>query len=384
MIAYNQQWLEHLYIQNQARESFKRDCITEEERKQIKIKYPASFYTPNFFIRAGLFLLTGIVLSFSLSLLFLMFLGEIDKAGKILCFISGILNIVVLEYFIREKRHYRSGIDDALLWGGILFLFGATNIDTSYSYFTYTIIFFLLTLTAAVRYADALVAVICYLCFLMAIYYAFENAGTFIKSLLPFLLIIVSFVMYFWMHQKRKSKKFSVYFYCFSCIEITSLLTLYVAGNYFVVRELSNEMFNLHLLPGQAIPYGFVFWIFTIAIPIIYLFVGIQRKDRVLLRAGFILIAATVFTIRYYHAILVAEGAMMLAGSILLIIAWGLTRYLKTPKHGFTSQEDLLANEAKLQVEALVIAQTLSSQNAGDKTQFGGGSFGGGGASGEF
>ena len=68
----------------------------------------------------------------------------------------------------------------------------------------------------------------------------------------------------------------------------------------------------------------------------------------------------------------------------MMAIAYLLINYLKYPKAGFTSEEKL-SHPSSLNIEALIIAETLPGQpetKAG--TQFGGGNFGGGGASGEY
>jgi len=81
------------------------------------------------------------------------------------------------------------------------------------------------------------------------------------------------------------------------------------------------------------------------------------------------------------------EVAMTLGGIGMIGIAYALIRYLKTPRHGFTeaSSDERHAMEA-LQIESLVIAQTMShaATPRPDQFEFGGGSGGGGGASGDY
>ncbi|MEO7049719.1 MAG: hypothetical protein ABI091_30730, partial [Ferruginibacter sp.] len=168
-------------------------------------------------------------------------------------------------------------------------------------------------------------------------------------------------------------------------VEITSLITLYAAGNYFVVQQIGDLMFN-SISTSNTLPFGILFWIFTAAIPLVYLFFGIKNKDAILLRVGLLLIAAIIFTIRYYHALMPAEAAMTLGGILMVLIAWVLTRYLHTAKNGFTSIEiDKRNAPGKAQIEALILAQTFSQTHAQNAdTKFGGGDFGGGGASGDF
>jgi membrane protein YdbS with pleckstrin-like domain len=119
---------------------------------------------------------------------------------------------------------------------------------------------------------------------------------------------------------------------------------------------------------------------------LVYLTLGIFKKDSILLRVGLILIAAIVFTVRYYYSILDAEILMIAGGATMILLAWLLTRYLQTPKFGFSSEEGDSKNVMdKLHIESLILAETFSQQpSAGDDQQFGGGDFGGGGASDDF
>ena len=78
---------------------------------------------------------------------------------------------------------------------------------------------------------------------------------------------------------------------------------------------------------------------------------------------------------------------LFICGAIMLIVSFGLIRYLEPPKFGFTSA--VLANTNKIgniNIEALIIAETFSGtqQPTSNDTNFGGGSFGGGGATGDF
>ena len=199
--------------------------------------------------------------------------------------------------------------------------------------------------------------------------------------------MIASALVYFFTQQLLKSGKWKQYSNGLLLASISALVCFYAAGNYYVVREASIAMFNLDLKEGQDIPFGWLFWIFTIAIPLLYITRGIQKKDAVLLRTGLLLVAAVIFTVRYYYHLLPAETAMVAGGILFIGIAYTLIKYLHEPKYGFTHKEQ---NDAffmdKLQVESLVIAQTFSGPAlpADTGTQFGGGSGSGGGASGEF
>ena len=385
MIAYNKEWLGHLIIRKDIEEVFDENCITKAEQKIINEKYDVPFYTPNIFIRIGLFILTIIIMLFSFGLLSLLFLDAIGKMAGVLAIIFSIIGYLFLEYIVKAKKHYRSGMDEALLWGSALAFFAGISLPNDLPGLVNCIIIFILTLYSSLRFADRLMAIAMYISLLGIVFYSCIESGGFVKTIVPFMMMAASAMIYYFAGKLRSKKYLLHYKGCLEMILITSLCSFYVAGNYFVVRELSNSLFHMNLQPGEAIPYGWLFWIFTIIIPFIYISRGIQRKDVVLLRVGLLLIAALVFTIRYYHTIMSVELEMALSGIILIVIGYGLMKYLHKPKHGFTYREIIKKNTlGKLNIESLVLAETFSPGIEVKGTEFGGGDFGGGGASGEY
>ena len=386
MIAYNETWLKNLFIQHEATEAFENNCITKEERDQVLLQYPASFYTPNLFIRTGLFILTTVIMLFSFGLLVLISLNGGEHFIFTITIFFSVLAYVALEYMIKRKKHYQSGVDDALLWGAAMALFFGISLQYDLTSTQNCIIIFLISSFNTLRYADRLMAAISFISFAAILFFECLNAGGILKSFLPFIVMAISFLVYFVTGKLNRILNFNVYADCLNVLDVVSLLTLYVAGNYFVVRELNNSMFKMNPEPGQSIPFGWLFWIFTCSIPVLYIARGIQKKDGLLMRTGLVLVAAMVFTIRYYHAVLPVETAMIIGGIPLIIFAWWLSRYLSIPKYGFTSVEETTVRKPGIsQVESLILAETFSAlpQQTGD-TKFGGGSFGGGGASGDF
>jgi uncharacterized membrane protein YgcG len=129
-----------------------------------------------------------------------------------------------------------------------------------------------------------------------------------------------------------------------------------------------------------------LFWALTLLTPLVYIFIGLRKKDRLSLDIGLLLIAASIFTIRYYYHVLPLEWAMTIGGILLIGIAYACMRYLKTPQKGFTCDPDADQHFVEaLNLEALVIAETFQpATQPGNDFQFGGGSGGGGGAGGEF
>ncbi len=384
MIAYNNTSLHNERIQEQSTTAFENNFLSKEELLAIKQKYPVQFYTPNIFIRIGLFILTGIVLSFSFSLFSLLFMSSLENTWKGLMLFFALLTYAALEFMVQTKHHYKSGVDDALLWNFAGMLFGSISLILDAGALTNCVLAFFISLYCGIRFADRIMSVVALLSLLGILFFAFTDHLGISKAVIPFVLMAASAAVYFLIKNLEKKESLTNYEHCFTIISIASLLSFYAAGNYYVVREVNNAMF--HLSSDGSLPFGWMFWVLTVLIPILYIARGIQKKDAIFLRVGLLLVAAMIFTIRYYYSVVPHEVAMTIAGTILLLLSYGLISYLKQPKFGFTYAELNKENKfEKLQIESLIIAETFGQQSKPEETtKFGGGSFGGGGAGGEF
>ena len=391
MIAYNTTWLDNLLVQQETDKALRHQTIGPEEAQAIKTRYPVGFYTPNLFIRIAFFLLTVVIVSFTLGILSLLFIGGggLVEWG-IVVLLLGLFVYIALEFFIKSKHHYRSGIDDALLWLSAGFLLIGVNAIHGLSYTANAILLLIVTLYLSLRFANAVMSLAATIFLLAVIFLLYIKLGAVAKATTPFLMLLVCGGLYAGLQQAARRTEWKHYSFCCTLCTIVVLVCFYLAGNYYAVREASNAMFDLHLREGQGIPAGWFFWIWTLTIPVVYIFRGIQKKDPLLLRVGLLLIAALVFTIRTYYHLLPIETAMVAGGLVLLVTAYSLMRYLKTPRHGFTAkQADDPHFMDKLQVESLIIAETFHPAPPATPTpesgfSFGGGSGSGGGASGGF
>ena len=385
MIAYNKTWLDNLFIKEEAENAFYLNHINSSEKENIESLYPVGFYTPNFFIRIGLFFLTVVIAGFSLGLLALLLMDNIENSFKGIILFFGLAAYGMLEFFVRSNKHYRSGVDDALLWISAFSIIISLNLLFEFSFLTNAIIIFIVAGYFSVRFADWVMTCITTIAFLAIIFLFYLKAGTFARFTVPFILMGVCSIIYFFIKKIFEQKKYSHYYINGIVVQTTLLFGFYLAGNYFAVTEMSKQFFH-SLKENESISLGWLFWIFTVAIPVLYIWWGVKKKDVVLIRAGLILIAAMIFTIRFYYAVLPLETAMVLGGIFLIAVSYALTKYLATSKNGFTSAE-LLNQSAqnKLNIEALIISETFGNiHSPAAATNFGGGSGGGAGASGEF
>lgn len=389
MIAYNSQWLRNLHDRDAADNAATAGNITAEEKQSVYNAYPVGFYSPNIFVRIGLFLLTIVIASFSMGLFSLMFLVSANNPEiqfAVLCIVFAIAMLVVLELMIK-KNHYRSGVDDALTWGSGAALLGGINSAGSITGEYNALLILLIALVFFIRYVNGLMAVLAVLAFGALVFLLMLRMGPVARAILPFVMMGISAGAYFLSGSLMKQVNLRLYQTGFRMVRVVALFCFALAGNYYVVREASVSLLGMDLAPGSSIPLGWLFWIFTVCIPVIYIVYGLRRKDRDMLIAGLLLIAVMVFTVRYYYHVLPAETAMLLGGLLLILLAYLAMKYLRVPRNGFTAEADsTINNRATANLEALLIAQTLSGPAgpADSGTQFGGGSGGGGGAGADF
>jgi hypothetical protein len=384
MIAYSKTGLDNLHIQDQAKEALANQCISEVEEATIKQHYAVDFYTPNFFIRVGLFILTAIAICFAMGLFLLMAFSSssIDEPTG-LFFLGALLSYGALELFVRGNKHYCSGVDDALLWSTFICLVTALNFINYIPMVVYALVLFLLSGYLSLRFVDSLMTAIACLSALGVVFFGYLELGAVARLTMPFVMMATAAGIYLIGHRLSKAPIVRYYSKCLLVVRVVTLLCFYAAGNYFVVREIGSSFFEVSLAPNQSIPFAWLFWAFTVSIPMLYMLRGVLKKDAVWLRTGLLLLAVMVITIRQYYHVMPIEVVLLIGGAIMMGVAYSLIRYLAQPRNGFTYKEGYEPSPInKLQVEALIINQTFSAPQAPDTggTRLGGGSGGGAGA----
>lgn len=383
MIAYNRQSLDNRDIQQQAKKA--PGMITLSEYERIKEAYPFKFYTPNGFIRGGLFLLTLLAVACGLGLFMLMAMGRGDRTFGFILIFWGLASYGALEFFIRVRGFYRAGVDDALLWlaGGLVFG-GFIWLSRSLSPGLESGIVLVLATWGVLRYADRLMALVAYGALINLIFHLIITTGSFGTAILPFIVMAVSITGYLLFTRFSDITSLRHYHGCLSMLRMAALLSFYLSGNYYVIQNINA---SIH---GDAAPIalGWLWWGYTVMAPLAYIGRGIQKKDVILLWTGLALVAGAIFTVRYYYHLLPVEWAMIAGGSMLVVGAYGLVRYLQVPKYGFTSAASAEPHPLEhLPIESLILAETFQSVAAPAINQtntFGGGSGGGAGASGTY
>lgn len=379
MKAYNETWVENLANKLSLNEWFKKGLISQAELEKCNEEVMEDFYDPNWFIKIGLFLFTGIAISFSSGIfLALLGLGSNNITMGVFLVIFSVLSVVVLEYFIKRNKLYRSGIDNALLYSAIGFLF--TGILSFFNFdlidYLYPLLFLVILIPTLIRYADPLVSVGVFFSFFFFVF-LFSNTFSWGKTLLPFIMMALSATVYF----VSKSLKKSIYYADVQfIIETLALAVFYLSVNYFVVRE-ANALLN-NQSPSVEIPFSVIFWIFTFLVPFIYLYFGARKKQRNAIILGLLGLGFSIFTYRSYYSIMPIEWALTLGGAILIGVSVFCIKYFKSPKFNLSSVAE---EQGKLQkLETILVAQAFQAKTSDDTFKFGGGDAGGAGADGKY
>ncbi len=382
MLAYNKIILENLAIQATVTKAAELQLITEEKASEIKRQYPAALYTPNFFVRLGLGLLTFFIVIAALGLLALI---TNMKSFAFISFLMGIACCVMLEIITVQKKHFGSGVDNVLMMSFIVFITASIveflGYGPSYEVVSGFLVF-IISLFLLLRFTDSIMAFVFSLAAQFWLFYFLTVNQILARQIVPFIMIICAGLLYV-MAKRAVRSKWNVYYQLpLKIVSIIALVSIYSMGNYYVVREVSFEKRLPDLNKDVIVFTGWFFWLWTIVIPVIYFTKGFKKKNLTFIRLGIILFVLSVLTFRYYHAILPVETAMILAGAIIIIITYGLITYLHSPHFGFVFAKSVSKKTDVLNLEGLVIGEVFGNRNAPEQqqTKFGGGSFGGAGA----
>ncbi len=385
--AYNRQWVYNLAVIKEAKRWAKHDFIQADQLNKIKEVYNTPFYHPNLIIRILLAVATLLALLGVTGLIFLFFSGTETKTIAVVSVLYGIISFVMLERFFIDNNHYKSGVTEALIYHGCGFTIGGIAAFGDMENTSLILIISLLVFAfAAIRYLDLITTLAAMGSLAGFIFYQCYEADGIFREVIPFIFMIVFMVIYLVGKRYAHRIDLDLWHHNFLVVEAVSLLLIYASGNYLVVRELSVQLMDLTLADEMDIPFAFLFYFFTVVIPVVYLWVGIMRKDMVLLRVSLLVLAFTVFTFKYYYSLGHTEITLTLAGTLLILAAISLLHYLKNVRNGFTRDNLMSSKWANLNVEGFLISQTVGGNQSikSEVAATSGGDSGGGGASSSF
>ncbi len=387
MKGYPSAFVEQLAIIRKVRTWQEDKKLSATQVGELLAHYSNDLYQPNVFIKIGLFLFTGLACSFFTSLMFLIFAPAFTNSfEQETLFLSTVLSIsfaIALEYVIRVKHFVSVGIDNALLYACLITIFYGVNMLLG-AYLSSTTILLgmaLIALLATIRYGDSLVGgatLFLFTCTLISFLDRYELG----KTLMPFITMGFAAAVYWLVLYCQKREDAFYYETCYDFLEVMSLLLFYSGGNYLIVREGNALLHDIYSKPSPQIANAPLFYFFTLSIPLAYLFFGLKKQNRLILGVGGLTLAFSIFTYRYYFAIMPIEWALTLGGVALIAIALFFIRYLKIERGGFIDKEQHGSLTQGLTEIALshLVQDVLPKQPTKGEEGFRGGDFGGSGA----
>ena len=390
IIAYNLPELEKKIVLSEAENLYKSKVVSEEQWHKIQEVFATKLYTPAIFMRILLFIFSLVGMLTIMGPFGLIF-GDIGEYGyRFLTFILGCSLLFLTDHLlIKGKFHYKSGVTEAGIYAGLLFIGFAVLGGESHHELVYLLVGFLLAAFAAIRYLNLTALAITIGFFGGILFQILMDIGGVAQALMPFIFMI-SFALIYWGSKELELKLSKVYLNNqLSIIQTISLVLIYVAGNYFVVRELSIKLLDLTLAENQDIPFAFVFYGFTALIPIVYIYWGLKQKSVMFIRVALLTLALSVITLKYYFSLGMPIVTITVSGAILIISALLFLNYLKQIRHGYTREKLLNDKWSSPDLMAFIASQTLVGQQVqgsdGNNDPIpGGGSFGGAGAGGNW
>jgi hypothetical protein len=378
--AYNESEVRNLAINRIAKRWTDQKLISEAQFEAVKATFPQHFYLPSVFIQIGLFIFTITACASFAGFISLFLSGKIEKSLAGISLICCVCFTGAMELLIKNRRLFHSGVDNALLYAAVITAFAPFFVwfENSLTVAQYCLIALVLLSMVVIRYAD-LTAVALWFVAILTLLTNVMIQYPYGKALLPFAIMALAISLYF-----LSGKTTGFYYHnCKLLTRILSLSSFYLAGNYYVVREGNAILGDLPVAVAPQLSNAFVFYALTCLVPLLYVFLGLKKKDRILLVTGLFSFGFSIFTYRYYFPILTIAQGLVVAGAAMITIAVWAIWYLKVPRYGLTDEAD--SERSTSDLEALLTSQYLgraAPQNNGPK--FGEGSFGGGGAGSDY
>ena len=383
MHSYSATDLKNYYIQQEAEEAFDTGILSKESNEKIKTAYSCKLYKPNFFIRIALSLLCIVCVIFTSALFFLIAYSSSDAVISGILFFMFLTCYGLLEYFVKRKKYYNAGIDNTLQVFTTIFFAGMFVNNTYTNQDVWVCMAVLIpAIWLCIRFTDSFMALIAYLTFITLVCLLCKHAGSLYVLYAPFLIMLTCGLLFVMQRLLKNKKRFSFYRGCFSMLRILSLSVFYISCNVYVVTRLSDSIFRENIIIGKT--YFVILLVLNLIIPVLYITYGFIKNKTLFLRIGFIALVATAVTIFYFYYFVSGEIWLIAGGCIMIISGYAGMRFFKHNKFGFTAISYSSLHKTLTTAEALTTVQSAYKSGAVEGIQFGGGSSGGAGASGNW
>jgi hypothetical protein len=395
MIVYDKTLLDNIYIDEEAKRLKKSGFISPEQYQTLSQQLPKLKSQNNIFIRIGFFILGCMLYSSICGMLSLFGLAIMDDAYLFFIYVFAIIGFGAKEFMSREMKYFGFGLDDAFILGAIATLLTAVGLtfEENYNtnYLAVIIVMAIVSSIAYLRYLNLSLALLACFGITASLAYLVFDYLIIGKAILPFVMLLFSGGSYFISKNKLQNLTAPYFSRGLKLAKGFCLILFYLAGNYYVVRELNFSLSGEYYYGGVSpeIPFAIFFWAFTISVPALYLFFSLKNKDRMMLWIGFLALCFAFFTFRTYHHVLPPEVALTIGGLVVFAFTYFSIKKTKFNETGITFKEDRFANpHAFVNLQTLVVASQFGlkpdAKVEESPMKFGGGGFSGGGSNGEF
>ena len=395
MIAYDKTLLDNVYIDQEAYRLKESGFISMEQYQSLNHQLPKLKTQNNLFIRIGFFILGCLLFSSICGFLSLMMLATRDNQYIYFIYFFSMIGFGTKEFMSREMKYFGFGLDDAFILGAIATLLTAVGLSFEENYNTnylaVIIVMAIVSCIAYLRYLNLSLALLACFGITASLAYTTFEYLTLGKSILPFVMLLFSGIGYFISKNKLQNLTIPYYYNGLKLAKAFCLILFYLAGNYYVVRELNFSLSGGYYYGGVSpeIPFALFFWVFTFSIPVVYLVFALKNKDRMMLWIGFLALCFSFFTFRMYHHVLPPEVALTIGGLVLFAFTYFSIKKTKFNETGITFKEDRFANPHAFENLQVLVATSQFGLKPEVKVEespmkFGGGGFSGGGSNGEF
>ena len=385
MQAYNKTELENYFLAEEAKKLYLKKFLSKEQLQNISAQLVQLKSNANIFFRIGFFFLGSFLISTIISAFGLILFPLISEDFEFIFFFYAIVAYIGLEVLVNMK-FFRHGLDDAfVLTSQISFSIGIGILTEAILPVLITML--VLGVFFAIRFINTISALLAFIGLVGIFFNLIVEHDVMPKFYLSFVGLILAILVYFFIVHLSKNQNYYPYFKTFDTIRIASLLLGYLSMNYLVVRELSESLMNLEITNKSDVPLAFVFYGLTFLIPLLYFFLGIKWKDKLVLYSGLLTLAFGFYSIRHYYYFFPIEYVMVISGILLFGLAYLIIQKLKNKTEGVTFQPDRDSDTSLFLNAQAVLSLANATTPAPTQTnpmEFGGGGFSGGGAGEQF
>lgn len=388
MIAYDTTLLDNTFLMEEATHLKNSGFINSNQYKTIEKELPILKSQNNILFRLGFLILGSMLYSSICGLFTLLSIDLGTKQTEIFMYVYAIIGMIGIE-FLAKQKYYGYGLDDAFLLGAQMLLFIGVGISTNGNFLAVCMTITFVSIFSYIRYIHVTSALLTCIGITGSVAYLIFELGTIGKSILPFVMMTLAITLYFLSIKAISLLKFPYHSKGIQLTTTFSLILFYLSGNYLIVRELSIVLLDKPIPASKEIPFAYFFYLFTFIVPIFYLVYSLYKKDKPMLWIGFLGLVFSFYTIRYYYPILPIESVLTISGLLLFICTYFTIKKIKNKESGITFLPDRFSDVSDfVNLQALIVTSQFGIKPEAkieeSPMEFGGGTFSGGGSSGEF